>query len=103
MSMQIPIKGVIAQGIFSYDKENELYFGKPLVDAYLLHEELKYYGIVVHNTAEKTIKKYQNSNNPYTNTPIYRKRTNSTLSSMLEFDKSTTCTRKYYTSMQKVD
>lgn len=40
MSMQIPIKGVIAQGMFSYDKENELYFGKPLVDAYLLHEEL---------------------------------------------------------------
>ena len=71
MSMQIPIKGVIAQGIFSYDKENELYFGKPLVDAYLLHEELKYYGIVVHNTAEKTIKRYQNQNNPYTNTPIY--------------------------------
>lgn len=74
MSMQIPIKGVIAQGMFSYDKENELYFGKPLVDAYLLHEELKYYGIVVHNTAEKTIKKYQNSNNPYTNTPIYIER-----------------------------
>lgn len=71
MSMQIPIKGVIAQGIFSYDKENELYFGKPLVDAYLLHEELKYYGIVVHNTAEKTIKRYQNQNNPYTSTPIY--------------------------------
>lgn len=71
MSMQIPIKGVIAQGIFSYDKENELYFGKPLVDAYLLHEEVKYYGIVVHNTAEKTIKRYQSHNNPYTNTPIY--------------------------------
>lgn len=71
MSMKIPIKGVIAQGTFSYDKENELYFGKPLVDAYLLHEQLKYYGIVVHHTAEKTIKQFQDIDNPYSNKPIY--------------------------------
>lgn len=71
MSMHIPIKGVIAQGLFSYDKESELYFGRPLVDAYLLHEVVKYYGIVVHNTAERTIKKYANANNPYSKTPIF--------------------------------
>ena len=71
LSMQIPIKGVIAQGLFSYDATNELYFGRPLVDAYLLHEELKYYGIVVHNTAEKTIKQYQSPSNPYSNSSIY--------------------------------
>lgn len=71
MSMHIPIKGVIAQGLFSYDKESELYFGRPLVDAYLLHEEVKYYGIVVHNTAERTVKKYANANNPYSNTPVF--------------------------------
>ena len=71
LSMRIPIKGVIAQGLFSYDEANELYFGKPLVDAFLLHEELKYYGVVVHNTAEKTIKQYQSPQNPYSNTPVY--------------------------------
>lgn len=71
MSMKIPIKGVIAQGVFSYDRDNELYFGKPLVDAYLLHEQLKYYGIVVHHTAEKTIKQFQDIDNPYSNKPIY--------------------------------
>lgn len=71
MSMKIPIKGVISQGIFSYDKDNELYFGKPLIDAYLLHEELKYYGIAVHHTAEITVKKFQDLDNPYCNSPIY--------------------------------
>ena len=29
MSLGFPIKGVIAQGKFSYDKDNELYFGLP--------------------------------------------------------------------------
>ena len=71
MSMRIPIKGVIAQGVFSYDRVNELYFGKPLIDAYLLHEQLKYYGIVVHHTAEKTVKKFQDMDNPYYNSPIF--------------------------------
>ena len=56
LKIQFGIKGVIAQGIFSFDKENGIYFGKPLVDAYLLHEEIKYYGIVVHHSAENILK-----------------------------------------------
>lgn len=71
MSLKFPIKGVIAQGTFSFDKKNELYFGRPLVDAYLLHEHIKYYGIVVHNTAERTVKNFQNRNNPYIHSEIY--------------------------------
>jgi len=74
MSMGIPIKGVISKGVFTYDKKKELYFGKPLVDAYLLHEELKFYGIVVHHTAESVIKKYRDASRPYLNTPIYLER-----------------------------
>ncbi len=71
LSEGIALKGVIAQGVFTYDENKELYIGKPLVDAYLLHDEIKYYGIVVHHTAEKTIKKYASDNvNPYTDTPI---------------------------------
>jgi len=71
MNEGIAIKSVIAQGKFTYDKSKELYIGKPLVDAYLLHDEIKYYGVVVHHSAEKTIKKYASDNsNPYTNTPI---------------------------------
>jgi hypothetical protein len=71
MKMKLPIKGVISQGSFTFDKKNELYLGRALVDAYLLEEEVKYYGIVVHNTAEGTVKKYFSNKNPYSNTQIY--------------------------------
>ena len=70
MSLGFPIKGVIAQGKFSYDKDNELYFGLPLVEAYKLHEEIYYYGIVVHHSAEQTVKKYTDATKPYTKTTV---------------------------------
>jgi hypothetical protein len=50
----IPHKGAIAYGRMTLDFENSIFFGQPLVDAFLLQEELKYYGIVVHGSAEKT-------------------------------------------------
>ncbi len=70
MMFEFPLKGVIAQGEFSYDKEDELYLGKPLVDAYLLQEQVKYYGVVVHNSAEKTVKDYKSRLYPYVNTEV---------------------------------
>lgn len=72
MQMGIPIKGVLAQGIFSFEKEPNICFGRPLVDAYNLHNEVYYYGIVVHHTAEKTIKNFQSDDNPFykTETPM---------------------------------
>jgi hypothetical protein len=48
----IPHKGAIAFGQMTLDFERSIFFGQPLVDAYLLQDELKYYGIVVHGTAE---------------------------------------------------
>lgn len=60
-----PLKGAIAQGQFSYDEENQLFFGKPLVDAYLLQESIKYYGIVLHHTAEKAIMKSSETKKHY--------------------------------------
>ena len=68
---KFPIKGVIAKGIFTYDAEKQLYFGQPLVDAAVLHDTLKYYGIAVHHTAESIIKKHISNENPYSNNPIY--------------------------------
>lgn len=70
ISLGFPIKGVIAQGQFSYDKESELYFGLPLVEAYHLHDEIYYYGIVVHHSAEQTVKKYADATKPYTKTAV---------------------------------
>lgn len=71
MEKGFPIKGAIAQGLFSLDNEKQLYFGQPLVDASLLHDQLKFYGIAVHNSAEKTIKANSDILRPYTKTPIY--------------------------------
>lgn len=75
MSMKIPVKGVIAQGDFIYDEGKQLYFGKPLVDAYVLHDKIKCYSIVVHHTAEETVKTYIKSSIGkdkviYSNAPI---------------------------------
>lgn len=48
----IPHKGAIAFGRMTLDFKESIFFGQPLVDAYLLQEELKFYGIAVHGTAE---------------------------------------------------
>lgn len=74
LSSGFPIKGVLASGKFTYDKENELYFGLPLVDAYLLHDEIQYYGIVVHHSAEQIVKLYTDSSKPYTKAKVNLKK-----------------------------
>lgn len=70
MEKGFPIKGAIAQGQFFFNADKQLYFGQPLVDASVLHDQLKFYGIVVHNTAEKTIKANADILHPYVKTPI---------------------------------
>ena len=49
----IPIKGAMAFGIQTADLEDSLYFGKPLIDAWELQNELYMYGVVLHHTVEK--------------------------------------------------
>lgn len=64
---EIPYRGAIAFGNMTLDIENSIFFGQPLIDAYLLSEELAFYGVAVHSTAEykngfiseSTICKYQ--------------------------------------------
>ena len=34
---------------------SSFFFGQALIDAYLLEEDVQYYGIVVHHTAEKSV------------------------------------------------
>ncbi|MDR2027353.1 MAG: hypothetical protein LBQ01_07335 [Prevotellaceae bacterium] len=50
------IKGGMAYGNVSLDKEKQLYFGQPIIDAYLLEEDVNYIGVVVHNSIEEFIK-----------------------------------------------
>lgn len=52
----IPHKGAIAYGLMTLDFKNSIFFGQPLIDAYLLHDELSFYGIVVHATADSSIR-----------------------------------------------
>ena len=51
----IPFKGAIASGEISVDEKNSIFFGQPLIDAYLLEEELGIYAVAVHHSAEKAI------------------------------------------------
>jgi len=53
---QIPMKGAIAYGRQTADFDNSLYFGRPLVDAYVLQEEMCLYGAALHDTMESYLK-----------------------------------------------
>lgn len=55
------LRGAMAKGEMIFDKENQLFFGKALVDAYLLEEELCYYGIVFHESMEEKVIKIEES------------------------------------------
>lgn len=71
MEKKFPLKGAIAQGIFGFYADRQLYFGQPLCDAAVLHDQLKFYGIVVHHSAEKTVRSYSTKLLPHSKTPIY--------------------------------
>lgn len=53
----IPFRGGIAFGEITVDDESSIFFGQPLIDAFLLSEELLFYGIAVHHTVEPMIKR----------------------------------------------
>lgn len=55
ISLGIPLKGAIAKGVITCDISKQLYFGQALIDAYLLEENVKYYGILAHNSVEADI------------------------------------------------
>ena len=51
----IPIKGAIAHGKQTADFNKSLHFGKPLIYAYELQNELLLYGAVLHHSMEKRL------------------------------------------------
>lgn len=48
----IPFKGAAAFGEVTCDIENSIFFGQAVIDAYLLQEEVGYYGVVIHGSLE---------------------------------------------------
>lgn len=59
ISCGIPLKGAIAKGTVTCDTIKQLYFGQALIDAYLLEENVKYYGVLAHNSVEADIKEIE--------------------------------------------
>jgi hypothetical protein len=55
IGLKLGIKGGIAFGELTVDQGRQVYCGQPLIDAYLLEEELQYYGVVLHHTAEEKV------------------------------------------------
>lgn len=82
LEQKFPLKGALAKGLLTFDHDSQLYFGQPLIDAYLLHDELQFYGIIAHHTIEQDIKNstYQHTvsgkvrQNPYIYSPIHLKK-----------------------------
>lgn len=44
---QIPLKGVLSFGEVTLDFDNSLFFGRPVIDAYLLHDQLQMYAAIM--------------------------------------------------------
>lgn len=55
----IPIKAALAYGEITVDFEESLFFGRPIIDAYLLHDDLQMIGTILHHTFEVKIREYQ--------------------------------------------
>lgn len=53
LEKQIPIKGAIAYGEITVDHKNSIYFGQPIIDAYLLHEDLHMFTVIADYQFEK--------------------------------------------------
>ncbi len=58
LKLGLLVKGVISHGKFTADFENSIFFGKPLIDSYLLQEEIKLSSIVLHHTFEKKVSQF---------------------------------------------
>jgi hypothetical protein len=68
---QIPIKGSISHGVITVDFKKSIFFGQPIIDAYLLHEEMQILSIVVDHQAEKTINDFKSKLNVDRNLLMY--------------------------------
>ena len=53
---QTPIKGCIAKGQVIYDKNKNILFGKPIIDAHLLSEDMKFMGIILDKSLERQVR-----------------------------------------------
>lgn len=55
IAKEIPLKGGFAHGEISVNQSEQIYFGQSIIDAYLIEEDVNYFGIVAHNSIDSYI------------------------------------------------
>ncbi len=53
---KIAIKGAVAHGLVSLNKSEQIYFGQPIIDAFLLEEDVNFLGVLCHNSIDNYLK-----------------------------------------------
>lgn len=69
---KIPIKGVISFGKITIGWGNTMFFGQPIIDAYLLQEEMQMYGAILDFNAEKKWKEMEIENEKWNKIILYK-------------------------------
>ena len=59
LETSIPIKAALSFGKMTVDFEKSLFFGQPLIDGYLLHEDLNLLSVIIDNNAERQMASYR--------------------------------------------
>lgn len=67
---RIPLKGAIAFGHIVVDEKTNLFCGQPIIDAYLLEEDLQYMGVVFHHTFEEEYGRFSETQSKRTSESI---------------------------------
>ncbi len=75
IKLKIPIKGALSIGTITADFKNNIFFGQPIIDSYLLQDELKYYGIIINSSVEKNINTFNSSEKTLTKSLIFKTKT----------------------------
>lgn len=71
---RIALKGGMAYGEISLNKTAQVYFGQPIIDAYLIEEDVNYLGVVAHDSIDKFLNTYkqQTEDSPIVNKLIFK-------------------------------
>lgn len=60
IDLGLPLKAGVAHGEISVNKQTQIYFGQPIIDAYLIEEDVNYLGIVAHHSLDNYYKDLNN-------------------------------------------
>lgn len=59
IQLEIPIKGAVSFGEILYEKEISFLIGKPLINSYLIQEEVKFIGVIIDSKCQEQLDLFQ--------------------------------------------